>query len=105
MKYKTLVKKSDVNVRAVDNRGRSVLHYLVRSFPNGSYDNYRLLQQLVAVGTPLEQADRDGQTVLDYALAHGLPRLSTAIQYLIDRTRKQYVRDRDSYFDGLYKRL
>ena len=94
MNYKTRAKTSDVNVRAVDNRLRTVLHYLVRSFPNGSFDNYRLLQQLVAVGTPLEQPDRGGQTVLDYALAHGLPKLSMAIQYLTDKNRKTYVSTR-----------
>lgn len=96
MSVKTYSKTSDVNVRALDNRGRSVLHYLVRSFPNGSYDNYRLLLQLVAVGAPLDQPDRDGQTVLDYALAHGLPKLSTAIQYQQRLSGspgpKQYVR-------------
>lgn len=93
MSTKMYPKKSAVNPTVLDNHSRSALHYLVRPLPEGSYDNYRLLQQLVSVGAPLEQSDKDGKTVLDYALANGLPRLTTAAQYLTNNGKAALVSD------------
>ena len=91
MSCKIYKKMSSVNEMALDNRGRSVLHYLVQPLPSGSFDNYVLLQQLVAIGAPLDQQDKDGKTVLDHAVANGLPKLSLVIQYLMRVDKKQYV--------------
>ena len=91
MSCKIYKKMSNVNEMALDNRGRSVLHYLIQPLPSGSFDNYVLLQQLVAIGAPLDQQDKDGKTVLDHAVANGLPKLSLVIQYLMRVDKKQYV--------------
>lgn len=82
---------SSVNAKALDCQGRSALHYLIQPQLNGSYDNYRLLQQLVAIGAPLEQADKDGKTVMDYAMAQGLTKLATTVQYLLDKEKVKSV--------------
>lgn len=91
MSSKIYPKTSPVNEKALDCQGRSALHYLVQPQLNGSYDNYELLQQLVAIGAPLEQADKDGKTVMDYAMAQGLTKLATTVQYLLDKDKVKFV--------------
>jgi len=80
---KTYPKTSSVDVKAMDNLGRTALHYLVNSA--GSFDNYRLLVQLMSVGVPWDQ--RRGQIMMDVdvALQFGLSRIATAVQVLKDR--------------------
>jgi len=67
----------------MDSRGRTALHYLVNS--TGSFDNYRLLIQLLSVGVPWDQ--RRGQTMMDVDVAFefALSRIVAAIQILKDR--------------------
>jgi len=80
---KTYPKTSSVDVKAMDNLGRTALHYLVNSA--GSFDNYRLLVQLMSVGVPWDQ--RRGQIMMDVdvALQFGLSCIATAVQVLKDR--------------------
>jgi len=82
-------KTSNVDVKAVDNLGRTALHYLVNSA--GSFDNYRLLVQLMSAGVPWDQ--RRGQTLMDLgvALEFGLSRIATAIQISKDRNCTRIV--------------
>ena len=102
MKCQTYPKKSDVNLSAVDHQGNTVLHYLVKEAPRGSFDNYRLLVQLVAAGAGLEQRNRAGKTVLDLAIDRGLERLTVAAQYLRNKHTKQFVRLSGPYLQKDY---
>jgi len=87
MACKTYEKKSDVDLKAIDNHGCSVLHHLVKPHRYGCFDNHKLLIQLEAAGVPLNQY-RD---VFELALNQGLVRLSTAYQFLVDKKCKHFV--------------
>ena len=76
--------KSNVNVRARDNQGWSVLHHLVSPLAFGTYDSVRMLRILYDAGSRalLKMQDGAGLTALDYSLIKGAPKLSQAIQQL-----------------------
>lgn len=91
MSAKCYPKTSAVDVNALDRHNRSALHYLIQQPPSGSYENYRMLLQLVSAGASLGQTDNHGKRVLDYALHNGLSKLATTIQYLDDPKRRTFV--------------
>lgn len=75
-------------MKAVDRNRRSVLHYLVNQPPRGSYDNYKLLIQLVSAGAPPLSQCPD---LLELALSQNLDHISTAFQFLLNKNCKLFV--------------
>jgi hypothetical protein len=88
MSCKVYSKKSDVDLSVVDHRQRHVLHYLIKPFPYGSFDNYKMLIQLYAADSPDLIMCQD---LLELMLNRGLGQLSTALQYLLNKKSTLFV--------------
>ena len=84
---------SDVNLRARDSQGWSVLHHLVSPLDFGTYDSLAMLRILYDVGGKqlLKIQDKAGLTAVDYSLIKGAPRLSRALQKLLDIDEDKWV--------------
>ena len=93
-KHETFALKSDVNLRARDSQGWSVLHHLVSPIDFGTYDSVAMLKILYDLGGDvlLKMQDKAGLTAVDYSLIKGAPRLSRALQRLLGIDEDKWVR-------------
>ena len=58
---------SDVPINVADKKGRTAIHYVVRPFKIGSYENLQVLETLVRHKADLNKKDGKGRTPLYYA--------------------------------------
>ena len=79
---KTFVKDSDVDIDAVDNKGRSALHHLIEAIPYATYEDVEILKLLSNAGAELNVKDKMGFTPCDLALKKGGLTLVKALQTL-----------------------
>ena len=89
--YGTFEKKTNLDLRARDSQGWSVIHHLVSPLEYGTYDNVGLLKILYDSGAPIRTTDNAGLTPLDYSLIRGAPNLSEALQKLNGVDKKTWV--------------
>ncbi|XP_006818908.1 poly [ADP-ribose] polymerase tankyrase-like [Saccoglossus kowalevskii] len=76
-------KKSSVDLAAVDNQGRTVMHHIMKTCDFGTYENTDILQLLFDVGAALNVNDDKGKSPLDYALNSHSVKMATMIQKLL----------------------
>ncbi|XP_052767208.1 poly [ADP-ribose] polymerase tankyrase-like isoform X2 [Mya arenaria] len=81
--FEVVVKTSPVNLAAVDNAGRNVVHHLVCPMDYGTFECEDHLYMLARAGAPLDIKDAAGDTPLQLALKNGAPRLVKRLQSLL----------------------
>ena len=70
-------------MNALDNLGRSPIHYLMKTHDFGTYENVELLEKLSGLSARLSQKDHSGRTPLDYAMEAGSRKMVAALQQLM----------------------
>ncbi|XP_071963816.1 poly [ADP-ribose] polymerase tankyrase-like [Antedon mediterranea] len=83
---------SNVNLNATDSKARNVIHHVVHSNEEGTYQNVQMLELLVSVGASLDQKDVNGKTPLDYAMNVRSTEMTAAIQTLKKVAEKNRVK-------------
>ncbi|XP_033625691.1 poly [ADP-ribose] polymerase tankyrase-like [Asterias rubens] len=81
-KVPKLQKTSKLNLNAVDSKGRTAIHYLMKSCNVGTYENVEVLELLARLKAKLSEIDADGKTPLDYAMESGSHKMAEALQKL-----------------------
>ena len=63
----TLSEKAGKDVEAVDNKGWTVAHYVVKPLIQGSYENQKMLKLLRDAKFEMNKPDHENMTPADYA--------------------------------------
>eukprot|EP01113_Clastostelium_recurvatum_P021438 TRINITY_DN2540_c0_g1_i2.p1 TRINITY_DN2540_c0_g1~~TRINITY_DN2540_c0_g1_i2.p1 ORF type:complete len:2019 (-),score=594.67 TRINITY_DN2540_c0_g1_i2:668-6724(-) len=93
-----IAKKADVS--AVDQQGRSVVHWIVSPLEFGSFENVRMLRLVAKKGGPLDGADKAGQPPIHYASKQATGALQRELKKL-GAKQAEKVQDRPHHKDDI----
>ncbi|GFR16104.1 poly polymerase tankyrase [Trichonephila clavata] len=88
----TFQKTSTANLAARDNRGWTIVHYIVNPMPDYCYANTSLLNFLAELGAPLDTVNNDGESPLQMATRLQREVLVTALQKLLNTPEDQKIK-------------
>ncbi|GFY74230.1 poly polymerase tankyrase [Trichonephila inaurata madagascariensis] len=88
----TFQKTSTANLAARDNKGWTVVHYIVNPMPDYCYANTSLLNFLAELGAPLDTVNNDGESPLQMATRLQRKVLVTALQKLLNTPEDQKIK-------------